>query len=125
MNLDLTGKRALVCGSTQGIGKATAIELALLGASVTLLARNEEKLQLVLQELSLQNGQLHDFLIADFTDPLLLTSIIENYIAKNKVHIHLGKNPIKRFGSIQYNQGCSCKLGKNPCIGTRPFWNYC
>ena len=87
MNLDLTGKRALVCGSTQGIGKATAIELALLGASVTLLARNEEKLQLVLQELSLQNGQLHDFLIADFTDPLLLTSIIENYIAKNKVDI--------------------------------------
>ena len=87
MNLDLIGKRALVCGSTQGIGKATAIELALLGASVTLLARNEEKLQLVLQELSLQNGQLHDFLIADFTDPLLLTSIIENYIAKNKVDI--------------------------------------
>ena len=87
MNLNLTGKRALVCGSTQGIGKATAIELALLGASVTLLARNEEKLQLVLQELSLQNGQLNDFLIADFTDPLLLTSIIENYIAKNKVDI--------------------------------------
>jgi 3-oxoacyl-[acyl-carrier protein] reductase len=40
MNLDLTGKRALVCGSTQGIGRSSAIELALLGAHITLLARN-------------------------------------------------------------------------------------
>jgi 3-oxoacyl-[acyl-carrier protein] reductase len=87
MDLNLTGKRALVCGSTQGIGKATAIELALLGASVTLLARNEEKLRMVLKELPLQNSQLHDFLIADFTDPLLLTNIIGNYTAKNKVDI--------------------------------------
>jgi len=87
MNLDLSGKRALVCGSTQGIGKATAIELALLGASVTLLARNEEKLRLVLDELPAQTGQLHDFLIADFTDPLLLKSIIGNYTAKNSVEI--------------------------------------
>ncbi|MFY8185811.1 MAG: short-chain dehydrogenase, partial [Bacteroidia bacterium] len=35
MNLDLENKRALVCGSTQGIGKAVALELALLGANVT------------------------------------------------------------------------------------------
>ena len=44
MDLNLEGKRAVVCGSTQGIGKASAIELALLGASVTLIARNEKKL---------------------------------------------------------------------------------
>ncbi len=87
MNLNLTGKRALVCGSTQGIGKATAIELALLGASITLIARNEEKLRVVLEELPLQNDQLHDFLIADFTDPILLKSIIGNYTTNNKVDI--------------------------------------
>jgi len=51
MNLDLTGKTAFVCGSTQGIGKAVAIELALLGANITLVARNEEKLKAVLDEL--------------------------------------------------------------------------
>ena len=45
MNLDLTGKRAVVCGSTQGIGKASAVELALLGANVTLIARDENKLK--------------------------------------------------------------------------------
>ena len=87
MNLNLSGKRALVCGSTQGIGKATAIELALLGASITLIARNEEKLRVVLEELPLQNDQLHDFLIADFTDPILLKSIIGNYTTNNKVDI--------------------------------------
>ena len=48
MNLNLTGKRAVVCGSTEGIGKASAIELALLGAHVTLVARNEAKLKAVL-----------------------------------------------------------------------------
>ena len=44
MNIDLSGKHAMVCGSTQGIGKAIAIELALLGADVTLVARDEKKL---------------------------------------------------------------------------------
>ena len=47
MNLDLKNKRALVCGSTQGIGKAVALELALLGANVTLVARNEDSLKKV------------------------------------------------------------------------------
>ena len=42
MNLDLTGKHALVCGGSQGIGHAAAIELAQLGADVTLLARSRE-----------------------------------------------------------------------------------
>ena len=45
MNLDLTGKTAIVCGSTQGLGYASAVELALMGCTVVLLARNEEKLQ--------------------------------------------------------------------------------
>ena len=44
MDLSLKNKVAVVCGSTQGIGKASAVELARLGASVVLVARNEEKL---------------------------------------------------------------------------------
>ena len=45
MNLEIQHKNALVCGSTQGIGKATAIGLAAEGVNVTLIARNEEKLK--------------------------------------------------------------------------------
>jgi 3-oxoacyl-[acyl-carrier protein] reductase len=47
METDLNGKTAVVCGSTQGIGKSTAIELTKLGAKVVLVARNEEKLGLI------------------------------------------------------------------------------
>lgn len=66
MNLDLSNKKALVCGSTQGIGKAIAIELAELGAEVTLLARDEDKLRAILEELPRPKGQIHDFICADF-----------------------------------------------------------
>ena len=45
MKIDLTDKKALVGGSTQGLGKAIAIQLANCGASVTLMARNENKLK--------------------------------------------------------------------------------
>ena len=44
MNLNLTGKNALVCGSSKGLGEISALELSKLGATITLLARNEEKL---------------------------------------------------------------------------------
>lgn len=68
MNLGLQNKNALVCGSTQGIGKATAILLAKEGAHVTLIARNEEKLKAVIAELPSDN-QCHSYIVADFTKP--------------------------------------------------------
>ncbi|MEP1097706.1 MAG: SDR family oxidoreductase [Cyclobacteriaceae bacterium] len=63
MDLDLKGKRALVCGSTQGMGLSIARELANQNARVTLFARNEEVLKQVVQELP---GSGHDYLVADF-----------------------------------------------------------
>ena len=42
---DLTGRRILVTGASSGIGRATAIVASRLGAQVTLVARNEERLQ--------------------------------------------------------------------------------
>ena len=68
MNLDLKNKNAIVCGSTQGIGEASAIELAKLGANITLIARNESKLLNVLNELDKSQGQVHSFLCIDFSD---------------------------------------------------------
>ena len=68
MDLDLTGKRALVCGSTQGIGRAAAVELARLGCGVTLLARSVDSLERVRAELPAERGQKHDWVAADFAD---------------------------------------------------------
>jgi 3-oxoacyl-[acyl-carrier protein] reductase len=76
MELNLKNKNVLVCGSTQGIGKATAILFAEEGANVTLIARNQEKLKEVLAELP-NNDQKHAYLIADFSKPNELKSVLE------------------------------------------------
>ncbi len=69
MNLSLQHKNALVCGSSKGIGKAIAIELAALGANVTLLARTKDLLEGVLQSLPrVYEGQDHDYLMANYDD---------------------------------------------------------
>lgn len=88
MNIDLNNKRAIVCGSSQGIGKATAIQLAAAGASVVLIARNEESLRNVLRELPATKKQNHNILVADFSDPEELKTRLHNYLSENPpVHI--------------------------------------
>lgn len=82
MNLNLAGKKALVCGSSDGIGKATASELARMGASITLMARNAKKLETVRKELSTAHGQEHDFLVADFDDIVTLEAVVSDYLRK-------------------------------------------
>ena len=89
MDLNLSGKRAIVCGSTQGIGKAIALELAEMGASITLVARNESALKTVLTELSASKGQNHDFVCADFTKPMELKSAIEQRFQSGKESAHI------------------------------------
>jgi 3-oxoacyl-[acyl-carrier protein] reductase len=85
MNLSLQGKKAIVCGSTQGIGKASAVELALLGAEVTLIARNKDKLQEVVKSLPANHAQNHNFLIADFSDTESVRVAIDNFSSGGKV----------------------------------------
>lgn len=88
MNIDLTNKRAIVCGSSQGIGKATAIQFASSGASVVLIARNEESLRNALRELPATNKQNHNFIVADFSDPEGLKKKLHNYVSENPpIHI--------------------------------------
>ncbi|MFD2246575.1 SDR family oxidoreductase [Pontibacter ruber] len=101
MNLDLTNKRAIVCGSTQGIGKAIAVELAQLGANVTLVARNEAKLQDVLKQLDSSKEQQHDFVVADFTDPYGLNLTIQAYVQQAAtIHILVNNTGGPAGGSI-------------------------
>lgn len=88
MDLDLTGKHALVCGASQGIGLAAARALAELGANVTLLARREE----ILRELAGQlptprEGQSHGWVTADSADTDALRAKVEALVAAKPVHI--------------------------------------
>ena len=83
MNLDLKNKRAFVCGSTQGIGKAVAMELAAMGANVTLIARNEQSLKQVKSELPVSGSQLHSYLCADFSNPAQLKELADNFIQRS------------------------------------------
>ena len=87
MNLDLTNKTALVCGSTQGLGYASAVELALLGCHVVLMARNEEKLKTTIETLDVSKGQKHQYLVADFADVNAVKTTIGDFIKSNKVNI--------------------------------------
>ena len=80
MNLNFNGKRALICGSTDGIGKATAILMADLGAEVILLARDQYKLDNTLDELSTKNSQSHSTICADFNNPEKLKEIVNKDI---------------------------------------------
>ena len=88
MDLDLTGRHALVCGASQGIGRACAIELAQLGANVTALARRTDVLKQLVGELPRpRDSQKHDFVVADSGDTEALRAAAEKLTAANPVHI--------------------------------------
>jgi 3-oxoacyl-[acyl-carrier protein] reductase len=85
MNGNLIGKSALVCGATQGIGKAVAIQLAKNGADIILVARNEEKLRAVRNELmDIQPGS-YEYIVADFSNPTDLKQAIVEFLTQGKV----------------------------------------
>lgn len=90
MQIDLTGKNALVAGSTQGIGRACAELLALCGARITLLARDEAALQQVRDSLPNPAGVAHDYCRADFRQPETMQQAVEAHLSRHhKSPIHI------------------------------------
>ena len=87
MEIDLTGKFALVGGSTDGIGKAIATRLAASGASVCIMARNKSKLEKVVNELDRSRNQKHKFLEVDFSNYNLFSKSIKYFFETNHIDI--------------------------------------
>ncbi|RIV72000.1 SDR family oxidoreductase [Flagellimonas aequoris] len=87
MNISLKGKKALVGGSSKGIGEAIARQLAASGASVTLMARNEARMKAIVSELDTDLGQLHQYLVIDFSDFEGFKTTLTRYFKNNTVDI--------------------------------------
>jgi 3-oxoacyl-[acyl-carrier protein] reductase len=87
MNLSLLNKNALIGGASAGIGRAIAIELAALGANVTLMARTESALQETITLLDTSQGQIHTYLMVDFSDSQGLLAVVTNLLERHPVHI--------------------------------------
>jgi 3-oxoacyl-[acyl-carrier protein] reductase len=87
MDLDLNGRHALVCGASEGIGRATAHELALLGADVTVLARREDALREVADALPKQGSQQHGWIAADVSRTDALRAQVEALANGKPMHI--------------------------------------
>lgn len=87
MNLNLKGKNALVGGSSKGIGKAVAIELALLGANVTLVSRSADIMHDIIKDLDDSQKQRHDFIVVDFNDLTDMRRKFKNLVSIKTIHI--------------------------------------
>ncbi|MGO1000266.1 SDR family NAD(P)-dependent oxidoreductase [Lysobacter sp. CA196] len=87
MDLNLSGKHALVCGASEGIGRAAADELALLGCDVTVLARRADALAAVAQALPRTGAQAHGWIAADVADAAALAAQVEALAAGKPVQI--------------------------------------
>lgn len=85
MQFDLTGRHALVCGASHGIGHAAALALAQAGATVTLLARGAEALETARAALP---GCGHHTLAVDLADPAAVRAAVDAHVAAHgPVHI--------------------------------------
>src|SRR5215207_3205830 len=87
MDLSLHGKTAVICGSSQGLGLASARELALLGANCILISRNKQKLEDAVGGLAKTGSQKHSYKLADFFNTQEVRRTINEILKDGPVHI--------------------------------------
>ena len=106
MKIDLSGKKALIGGSSKGIGLGIAKEIAESGASVCLMARNETKLKEIVSKLPSSENQNHDYLVVDFSNFDGFKIIIKEYVNKNRIDILINntQGPPARNSLSKHNE---------------------
>lgn len=105
MNLNLQGKNALVCGGSKGLGLASAIELAKLGARIILLSRSQERLSKAVETLNDINGQRNDFLSLDLSDTDDLVGKITMLTNEMPIHILINNSGGPSGGQLLEAEG--------------------
>ncbi|MEP6646436.1 MAG: SDR family oxidoreductase [Saprospiraceae bacterium] len=100
MDINLKGKNALVCGGSGGIGKASAIVLAEMGANVTILARNEDTLFETLNQLDQSEGQKHEMIVADASQEDDFRGSLVVLTKKRPIHILVNNSGGPPAGNI-------------------------
>lgn len=80
----MNGKHALITGATDGIGKQAALEIAGMGAAVTLVGRNKAKTRAVCGELQSQTGNRNiDWLLGDLSSMTEVRRIADEFRARH------------------------------------------
>lgn len=116
MDISLRDKTAVICGSSQGIGLATAKVLAVSGANCILIARNETRLKDALGQLDTSTGQQHSYQVADFSDVQAVQQAIQEIISTQTVHVLINNTggpkggPIIAAATDQFEQAFSQHL---------------
>jgi 3-oxoacyl-[acyl-carrier protein] reductase len=87
MEISLLGKNALVGGGSAGIGRSIAIELALLGANVTVLARTESSLVETVRMLDTSQHQQHGYIVADYSNSQVLSAKVGQLLEERAIHV--------------------------------------
>lgn len=100
LSQDLSGRKALIAGSTQGIGLAAAQALASAGATCTLIARNETSLAEAIRTLDTSAGQEHGFVVADFSNTLSVQDAVKRISERDSIHILINNSGGPAAGPI-------------------------
>lgn len=100
MIISLRDKKALVGGATQGLGKAVAMQLAASGATVTVMARNEDKLKKAISELPVTELQQHGYLVVDFSNFDNFKNKVDAYFQNHSVDILVNNTNGPKPGTV-------------------------
>ena len=115
MNTDLSNRTCIITGANSGIGKATAIGLAKMGASIVMLCRNEEKGKISLKEIKeITGNQSIELMIADLKDYDSLRIFADNFRSTHdKLHILINNAGIMKKKRETNNWGHETTFATN------------